>query len=189
MKNLGIAALVLGICIEALAIFGNRTPYPIVLNIVSPDYVPALEGYQKLLSEGLLEPGDTGFDLLRVSYMDLSLMAPEIPFPIDEIDGVTITRFRGGTREDSSGIGDNSVVIAEHNNGKVSESNYGSLLYLVNEYKSLNVLLINCGLLILGCALVYYGLRIVFLDSKPYGEALGPQEGAFPPSEAVSEDG
>lgn len=179
MKNLGIAALVAGICIEALAIFGNRMPYPIVLNVVSPDYVAALEGYDKLLSQGVLEPGETGFNLLRVSYMRLTLMAPEAPFPVDELDGVTITRFRGGSAQDSTKINDKSLVVAEFSNGKVMALDYGLIQLLANGYWDVNALLINCGLLILGCTLVYYGLRFIFLDSKSSGETAGPQQGAF----------
>ena len=171
MKNLAIAALIFGICLEVLAIFGNRMPYPIVLNIVSPEYVEAGAAYHTLLTDGLLEEGDVGFDRLRDSYMRLTLMAPEPPFPIDEIDGVTITRFRGAETNDPSEISGKSVVAAEFNNGEIKVLDYAFVQLLADGQWSVDALIINCGLLILGCGLVYYGLTYLVLDAKPLGEA------------------
>lgn len=53
------------------------------------------QAYRTLMREGLIEEGDEAFDPLRQAYMRLTLISPEPPFPIDEIDGVTINRFYG----------------------------------------------------------------------------------------------
>lgn len=189
MKNFGIAALAVGICLEALAIFGNRMPYPLVLNIVCPDYVEAKEGYDKLLLDGLLEPSDPGFDLLRVACLRFMLRSIEELFSVDELEGHTIARFYGGATTQPAETKEKSVVIAEFSNGQNIHLDYGAIQLMANDYRSANALLVNCGLLILGCALVYYGLRIVFLDSKPSGDGEGRREGAFQTSQSASDGG
>ena len=173
MKNLGIALLVFGICLEALAILGNRAPYPLVLKLLSPEYIAARQAYRTLMREGVIEEGDEGFDTLRQAYMRLTLTTPEPPFPLDEIEGVTINRFYGGVVEDSSELEESRVVAAEFSNGETTILNYRSVLIMTNGELRPEAALLNAGLLILGCVLVYYGLRIIFLDVKDAGEAAG----------------
>lgn len=173
MKNVGIALIVFGICLEALAILGNRSPYPLVLKLLSPEYTAARQAYRTLMREGVIEEGDEGFDILRHSYMHLTLMSPEPPFPLDEIEGVTIDRFYGGVVADTSELEESRVVVAEFSNGETTILNYGFILVMTNAQLKPEVALINAGLLILGCVLVYYGLRVIFLDVKDAGESAG----------------
>ncbi len=189
MKNLGIAALILGVCLEALAIFGNRMPYPIVLKIVCPEYVSALEGYDKLLLDGVLEPGDPGFDSLCVAYLHLMLSLPEVPFPRDELDGLTVARFRAGPTKESGGTMEKTIVVAEFSNGQNIPLDYGVVRGIANTYWTVNALLINCGLLILGCTMVFYGLKITFLDSRSVENEADTRADALPVSHVVSDGG
>ncbi len=176
MKRLGIALIVFGVCLEVLAIFGNRAPYPLVLKLASPEYAAAREAYRSFTRDGIIEEGDEGFDALRLAYMDLTLTMPDPPFPLDEIEGVTVTRFYADVLENSSELEESSVVVAEYSNGDTEILSGDSLVNLTGLLLKREAALINAGLLVLGCALVYYGLRVIFLDVKDAGEATEPSE-------------
>lgn len=173
MKNVGIALLVFGIFLEAFAIFGNRAPYPLVLKLASPEYARAWQAYRTFLREGVIEEGDEGFDALRQAYMNLTLGAPEPPFPLDEIEGVTVIRFYGRDIEDLTELGEDRVLVVEYSNGETLLLGYEALLIVAAWLLKPGVALINAGLLMLGCVMVYYGLRVLFLDEKDAGEAAG----------------
>ena len=176
MKHLGIALIVFGICLEALAILGNRAPYPLVLKLASPEYAAAREAYRRFTRDGVIQEGDEGFDTLREAYMSLTLTTPEPAFPLDEIEGVTINRFYADVLRNSSKLEESSVVMAEYSNGETRMLGGDSLLVLTDGELKREAALINAGLLILGCVLVYYGLRVIFLDVKDAGEAAQPSD-------------
>lgn len=176
MKSVGIALLVFGVCLEAFALLGNRAPYPVVLKLLSPKYTDAREAYRTLMREGLLVEGDEGFDTLRTAYMNLTVMSPEPPFPLDEIEGVTIDRFYGGVVRGTSELEESSMVVADFTNGETVILSYGSIILMTNGQLKPVVALVNAGLLVLGCALAYYGLRILFIDLNAAREAAGVLE-------------
>lgn len=172
MKKVGVALLVVGICLEALAILGDRAAYPLVLKLVSPEYAAAWGAYRAFLREGVMEEGDEGFEPMRDMYMLLTLGADEPPFPLDEIEGLTINRFYEASVDDAE-IEATRVIVIEYSNGKTTLMGYGAMLIMAAWLLKPEVILVNAGLLILGCVLVYYGLRVIFLDEKKAGEAAG----------------
>lgn len=182
MKTVGIALLVCGVCLEAFALLGNRAPYPVVLKLLSPEYTAAREGYRTLMREGLLVEGDEGFDTLRDAYMRMTVMLPEPPYPLDEIEGVTINRFYGGVVRGTSELEEGSLIVADFSNGETVILSYSSILLMTNGELKPVVALVNAGLLILGCVLVYFGLRILFIDLKSAREAAGLLEKRLLPS-------
>jgi len=139
--------------------------------LLSPEYTAAREAYRTLMRDGTIEEGDEGFDALRHAYMRITVMSPDPPFPLDEIEGVTITRFYGGVVRGTSELEESSMVVAEFSNGETVVLNYGFILIMTNGELNPAVALVNAGLLILGFALAYYGLRILFIDLRPEASA------------------
>ena len=153
-----------------------------MLQLVSPECTAAQEGERSLVREGILVEGDEGFDTLRDAYMRMSVMSPEPPYPLDEIDGVTISRFYGGVVKGTSELEESSLVVADFTNGETVILTYSSILLMTNGELKPVVALVNAGLLILGCVLVYFGLRILFIDLKSARVAAGLLEKRLLPS-------
>lgn len=165
MKRTAVAMIVGGICLEVLAIFGNRGPFPLVNLILSPNYIEAHRGYQTLLETNMLAEGDAGFDLIRVAFMNLTVMGPEPPFPIDEIDGVTLTRFLVGASEDPEALRERTPVFLEYSNGEVTLLDLNYVRTMANGLLSRWTVFVNLTLVALGCTLVFYGLRALLLSN------------------------
>lgn len=176
MKGRAIAALVVGICLEILALFGNRGPFPVVRDLLAPEYAAARQGYEKLATEGVLVEGDPGFSEFRRSYMELSLMMGEPPFPIDEMDGMTITRFEAGLQKEPWALKETTPIFGYYSNGEVFLLDLNFIKSMADDRSSGNIVLVNMALLIVGCGLVFYSFQTLFLKETGRGQPDSSQK-------------
>jgi len=167
MTGRAIAALVVGVALEVLALFGNRGPYPFVRDLIAPEYGAARQGYETLAAGGTLVEGDPGFSELRRSYMSLTLMVPEPPLPIDEIDGVTITKFEPGFQQDEWALKETTPVFGHYSTGDVFMLDFNYVMAMANDRLSRSLVLVNLAFLVAGGALVFYAFRQLFLRGRP----------------------
>ena len=168
MKRKAVLLIVSGLFLEFFGLFGNRGPFPVILMAFSPEYLAGQQGYQHFLDTGFLTEGDVGFNKLRQVYMSLHSIAPEPLFPMEEMEGLTVTQFQSGLPDRSSRIREQGPVFVSFSNGEVEMIDHGFVHRVTSDRRSRFASSVNAGLLVAGCLLLYYGLRIQFLvDARP----------------------